>query len=83
MVILYSTCQKEENAGYWVKYFMYAVLLQSQICHNLHVFFLANSAFPKIQSSQTIGFFPSLTLSGFQDLQEGVSRIFVQQWFYK
>ena len=39
MVISCSTCQKEEKESTWVKYLIYAVLLQFQIFRNLPVFF--------------------------------------------
>ena len=56
MVISCSTCQKEEKEYMWVKYLIYAVLLQFQFCHNLRVF-SAKSVVPKFQSSQKNGFF--------------------------
>ena len=48
-------CQKEEKEFTLVKYFIYAVLLRFQICHNFCVFFhqICN---PKVQSSQKMFF---------------------------
>ena len=39
MVIACSTCQKKENEGIWVRYMIYAVLLQFQFWCNLWIFF--------------------------------------------
>ena len=51
MVILCSTCQKEEKESTWVKYLIYAVLLPFPIYRNSCVF-SAKSVFLKFQSSQ-------------------------------
>ena len=59
MVISYSTCQKEEKERICVKYLIYAVLSQFQICHNFCVF-SAKSVLPKFQSSPKQWFFHSL-----------------------
>ena len=56
MVISCSTCQKEEKECTWVKYLIYAVLSQFQICRNLGVFF-CQICIPKILSSQKNVFF--------------------------
>ena len=56
MVISYSTCQEEEKECMWVKYLIYAVLSQFQICRILRIF-SAKSVFQKFQSSQKNGFF--------------------------
>ena len=61
------------SCSIWVRYLIYAVLSQFQICHNLRAF-SAKSVFPKFQSSQKKWFFPSLqcTLNHFLgwDLEE-------------
>ena len=56
MVISCRTCQKEGKYCKWVKYLIYAVLSQFQICRNLRVF-SDKSVFPKLQSSQKNVFF--------------------------
>ena len=56
MVTSCSTCQKEERECMWVKFLIYSVFLQFQICRNLR-FFSDKSVVPKFQSSQKNVFF--------------------------
>ena len=58
MVISYSTCQKEEKECTWVKYLIYAFLLQFKICRNLRVFSV-KSVFQKLRVHKKV-FLPTL-----------------------
>ena len=62
MVISWSTIQKEDKECIWVKYLIYAVLLQCKICRIVRAF-SAKSVFPKLQSSQKNVFFSKSALS--------------------
>ena len=55
MVISGSTCEKEDKECKWVKYLIYSVLLQFQICQNLCLFFRP-ICIPKVSELTKIGF---------------------------
>ena len=58
----YQACQKEEKEYIWVKYFIYTVLSQFQICRNLHVVFLPNLTSQNFRVHTNM-VFPSLAIT--------------------